>query len=103
MQIPDIAILTTAMGALVILTNAITELFKAIFPKLPAHITATVIALVLTICAIFAYITINAIAIEWYMIVGSVVAGFFVSYTAQFGYDKFHEIVKLLSGGGGKE
>lgn len=98
MKIPDIAILIMAMGVLVILTNAFTELFKGMFPKLPAHITATVIGLVLTVCAIFAYISINAIAIEWYIIVGAVVAGFFVSYTAQFGYDKFHEIVKLLGG-----
>ena len=99
MKIPDIAILITAMGVLVILTNALTELFKGMFPKLPAHITATVIGLILTVCTVFAYLTINSITFEWYIAVGAVVAGFFVSYTAQFGYDKFHEIVKLIGGG----
>ena len=99
MKLPDMAIIITAMGVLVILTNALTELFKGMFPKLPASITATIIGLLLTICAVFTYLAINNIAFEWYIAVGAVIGGFFVSYTAQYGYDKFHEIVKLLGGG----
>ena len=30
----------------------------------------------------------------WYMIAGAVVAGFFVSYAAQFGFDKLKELIK---------
>lgn len=98
MNIPDIAILSTAMGVLVILTNALTELFKGIFPKCPAQITATVIALLLTVFAVTAYISITGTPAEWYILVGAVIAGFFVSYTAQHGYDKLKEILKLLGG-----
>ena len=97
-MIPDVAIITTAMGVLVILTNSLTELFKSIFPKTPAQILATVIALILTVCSVCAYLTITGTAAEWYIIVGAVVAGFFVSYTAQFGYDKLQEILKLIGG-----
>lgn len=99
MNFPDIALLTTAIGVLVILTNALTELFKKMFPKLPASITATIIGLILTICAVCAYLAINDIPLEWYIVIGAIVGGFFVSYTAQFGYDKLNEIIKLLTGG----
>lgn len=99
MNIPDIAILTAALGVLVILTNAITEVVKNIIPKLPAQITATIIALVLTVGTVCAYLSITGTAYQWYIIAGAIVAGFFVSYTAQFGYDKLQEIIKLLGGG----
>ena len=99
MKMPDIAIIMTAMGVLVILTNALTELFKSIFPKLPASLTATIIGLILTVCAICAYISINKIPLEWYIIIGAIISGLFVAYTAMFGYDKFNEIIKLLNGG----
>ena len=99
MKLPDIAILTTALGVLVILRNALTELFKTMFPKLPAQITATIIALVLTVGTVCAYLSIFQQPFAWYIIAGAVVAGFFVSYTAQFGYDKLKEILKLIGGG----
>ena len=98
MSITDISIITTAAGVLVILTNALTELFKGIFPRCPAQITATVIALLLTVFAVTAYISITGIPAEWYIIVGAVIAGFFVSYTAQHGYDKLQEIIDLIGG-----
>ena len=99
MKIVDIGILTTAIGVLVIVTNAITQLFKAMFKNLSPQIAATVIALVLTVCTVFTYISIENIPFEWYYAVGAVVMGLFVSYTAQFGYDKLNEIIRLLTGG----
>ena len=101
-MIPNTAIITIAVGVLVILTNALTEVIKGIIPKVPAQITATVIALVLTVGTVCAYLSITETAYQWYIIAGAVVAGFFVSYTAQFGYDKLQEIIKLIGGGGKK-
>lgn len=98
MNIVDLGTLTIGFGVLVILTTALTELFKSMFAKLPVQITATIIALILTVTAVMAYISIMDIPVEWYIIVGAIVAGFFVSYTAQFGYDKAKEIMKLLGG-----
>lgn len=95
----DITIIITAFGVLVILTTALTQLFKAMFPKLLPQITATVIALILTVCAVMAYISISGITPEWYYIAGSIVGGLFVSYSAQFGFDKAKEIIKLIGGG----
>lgn len=99
MKVIDISIFITAVGVLVILTNALTELFKKMFTKLPASITATIIGLILTVCAACAYMSINDIPLEWYYVIGAIVGGFFVSYTAQFGYDKLNQIIKLLTGG----
>lgn len=101
-MIPNTAIITIAVGVLVILTNALTEVIKGIIPKVPAQITATVIALVLTVGTVCAYLSITGTAYQWYIIAGAVVAGFFVSYTAQFGYDKLQEIIKLIGGDGKK-
>lgn len=94
----DTSIIITAFGVLVVLTTALTQLFKAMFPKLLPQITATVIGLILTVCAVFAYLTISGIAPEWYYIAGAIVGGLFVSYTAQFGFDKAKEILKLIGG-----
>ena len=98
MKIPDMGVLMTVVGVLVIVTNMLTELFKSIIPKAPPQIIATTIALILTVCTVLAYISIAGITAEWYIIAGSVVVGFVVSYTAQFGYDKLQEIVKLIGG-----
>ena len=98
MEILNIGLFATAVGVLVILTNAFTELLKGIFPKIPPQILATVIALLLTIFAATAYLSITGAPVHWYVIVGSLVAGLFVSYTAQFGHDKLDEIIKILGG-----
>ena len=95
----DIALITTALGVLVILTNALTELIKKMFPNTLPQIVATVVALVLTVCAVMTYVTITGIAVTWYIVVGSIIGGLFVSYTAQFGFDKAKEILKLIGGG----
>ena len=98
-MIPNTAIITISVGVLVILTNALTEVIKGIFAKIPAQITATIIALVLTVGTVCAYLSIPGPAYQWYSIAGAVVAGFFVSYTAQFGYDKLQEIIQLIGDG----
>lgn len=94
MQTYDMAFLMAIIGALVLTTNVITEVLKNVFKKIPAQITATVIALVLTAVAGLAYASIRGIAVEWYMVAGDIVLGFFVSYGAQFGFDKLKEIIE---------
>lgn len=89
----NIGMLMTVIGALVLCTNVITEVIKKSFSNFPAQITATIIAMVLTLCAFFGYAAIAEIVVEWYMVVGAIVGGFFVSYGAQFGFDKLQEII----------
>lgn len=98
----DISAILAAIGVLTLCTNVVTEVFKRAFGGFPAQITAVVVAMVLTVCAFFAYTSICGIVVEWYMVVGAVVTGFFVSYAAQFGFDKLKEIISEYNKGGEK-
>lgn len=90
----DLTILLTIVGVLTLATNVVTEVLKRSFSSFPAQITATIVAMALTIGAFFAWANFAEIAVEWYMVAGAVVAGFFVSYAAQFGFDKLKELIK---------
>lgn len=90
----DLSTITIVIGLLTLGTNVITEVLKKTIRKIPAQITALVVAMVLTVGAFFAYAAIASITVEWYMIAGAVVTGFFVSYAAQFGFDKLKELIE---------
>lgn len=83
------SILLAVMAALVFATNIIVEVIKGLFPKIPTNIVAVVIALVVTIVAMFILCSVMDITIMWYYAVGAVVLGIFVGYAAMFGFDKF--------------
>lgn len=94
----DLSLLLVIIGSLTLCTNVITEVLKRSFENFPAQITALIVAMVLTVSAFFAYAAISGIAVTWYMIVAAVVAGFFVSYAAQFGFDKLKELINKYKG-----
>lgn len=87
------------IGLLTLGTNVITEVLKKTIRKIPAQITALVVAMLLTVGAFFAYATIAVITVKWYMVAGAVVTGFFVSYAAQFGFDKLKELIEKYTKG----
>lgn len=94
----NLSALLSIIGALVVLTNIITQVLKkALWDKLPTNILAVIISMVLTLAAFFAYCQINTIAVTWYMIVAAVIAGFLVSYAAMFGFDKLKETLTQLN------
>lgn len=82
------------IGILTLATNVVTEVLKRTIRKIPAQITALVVAMVLTVGSFFAYAAIAGITVMWYMVAGAVVTGFFVSYAAQFGFDKLQELIE---------
>lgn len=84
--------------ALVLCTNIITEVIKKLFKHLPAEITAFIVSMILTMSEFFANVKANETEIEWCMIIEAVAAGFFVSYGAQFGFDKLKEIINKFKG-----
>ncbi len=98
MEFIDVSILTAIIGLLTLGTNVITEVLKKTIPKIPAQITALIVAMALTLCAFFGYMAVAEITVEWYMVAGAVVAGFFVSYAAQFGFDKLKELITKYTG-----
>ncbi|MCM1419658.1 MAG: hypothetical protein NC202_12870 [Roseburia sp.] len=90
----DPSVFIFAVGLLTLGTNVVTEVLKKTIVKIPAQITALVVAMILTVGAFFAYAAIAGIAVTWYMVAGAVVMGFFVSYAAQFGFDKLKELIE---------
>ena len=90
----ELAVIITAVGVLVALTNIIVEVAKkATWDKLPTNILALIVAVALTLQAGFAYCQIETITITWYIVVAFVVVGFMVAYAAMFGFDKLKEIM----------
>lgn len=98
-MLEELTILVAIIGGLTLCTNVITEVIKKAISDFPAQITATIVAMLLTVTAFFAYTSINEIEVMWYMVVGAIVVGFFVSYAAQFGFDKLKEIINKYIGG----
>ena len=90
----EISLFITIIGALTLCTTVVTEVLKTSMKGFPAEITAFVVAMLLTVVAFFAYVCVSGIAVEWYMVAGAIMAGFFVSYGAQFGFDKLKELVQ---------
>lgn len=85
------------VGVLVILTNIIVEVLKKlIWDKLPTNILAVIVALVLTLVAFFATISITGTPFVWYYLAAAIVVAFMVAYAAMFGFDKLKEAIEKI-------
>ena len=88
----QLPVLLVIIGALMLLTNIITEVLKkSLWDKLPTNILALIVSLVLTIAAFFALMAYLAMPVHWYHFVAAVVVAFLVAYAAMFGFDKLKE------------
>lgn len=97
----DLSVIIAIVGALVALTNIITEVIKKVtWDKLPTNILALIVSEALTIAAGIAYFQANEITVAWYGYVALVILGVLVAYAAMFGFDKLKEI---LNWGGSKD
>jgi len=91
----SVSSLITILGVLIMVVNVITEVLKKVtWDKLPTNIVSTIVSIALTVIAFIVYANINKIDIVWYMIVGSIIAGFFVAYGAMFGFDKLKQVIE---------
>lgn len=83
-----------AVGILAFVISVITEVTKNIgfLAKIPTSLQVIVLSLILTPLAVVAYASYANIALTWYIIVGSVIAGFFVAFICMYGWDKLSEI-----------
>lgn len=91
------AILVIVFGLMVV-TNIITEVIKKLtWDKVPTNILVVLIAEFLTLASGAAYAEINGITIVWYYVVGAIIAGIFVAYSAMFGFDKLRQAVTQIA------
>lgn len=85
------SVLLAIMAVLVFVTNIIVEVVKVFVPKLPTNYLAIIVAVVITVLALYIVAAAFEITVMWYYAVGAVVLGIFVAYGAMFGFDKFKE------------
>lgn len=90
------SVLLAIMAALVFVTNIIVEVIKTAFAKLPTNCLTIIVAIVVTILALFIAAAVLKITVMWYYIVGAVILGIFVAYAAMFGFDKFKEALERM-------
>lgn len=84
------------LATLVFVTNIIVEVIKTAFSKIPTSYLTIVVAIVVTVLALFIAAAIMDMTIMWYYAVGAVVLGIFVAYAAMFGFDKFKDAWEKL-------
>ena len=88
-QLISLAIL--AIGILAFTVSIITQVIKevGVFAKIPTNIIVVVLAIVLTVGAFVATMQYLHITILWYMVVASIILGFFVAFIAMKGWKEF--------------
>lgn len=92
MEIVDVSILLSIIGAITIVTNILVQVLKKVtWDKLPTNFVVLIVSEVLTLSCGVAYGQIKEISITWYMVAAAVVIGFMVAYAAMFGFDKLKE------------
>lgn len=84
------------IACLVFGVNIIVEVIKKLFPNIPTTFLATVLSVVLTMVAFFAWASFAGFTVVWYYIVAVFILGLFVAYAAMFGFDKFKEAFERL-------
>ena len=85
------SIVMMAVAVLVFVTNIIVEVLKVFLPKLPTNYLAVIVAIAITVLALYILAAVLQITVMWYYAVGAVVLGIFVAYASMFGFDKFKE------------
>ena len=85
-----------AMACLVFGVNIMVEVVKKLFPKVPTTFVATILSVVVTMVAFFAWAAVIELTVLWYYVVAAFVLGLFVAYAAMFGFDKFKEAFEKL-------
>lgn len=96
MEFSDLSTMIVAIGALTMVVNIITEVIKKMLSKkmqneYPLNIIVVVVSVLLTLFSFVAYQLYNGHEITWYTVVASMISGFFVAYSAMFGYDKLKD------------
>lgn len=94
LTVENLSQLMVAIGALAFVVSVITQVIKGIgiFKKIPTDIVVTVLSMVLTVVAFFAYAQYASLVVAWYLIVAAIICGFFVAFITMFGWSKLKDL-----------
>lgn len=92
--IDDFTIFLTVISLLAFIVSVITQVTKEIYllANIPTSLQVIILSITLTPALYIAYSQYTYMQIHWYMIMASIIAGFFVAFVAMFGWDKLSEI-----------
>lgn len=93
-MIENLSQLMITIGALAFVVSVITEVIKGIgvLKKIPTDIVVTVLSMVLTVAAFFAYAQYASLVVAWYLVVAALICGFFVAFITMYGWSKLNEL-----------
>lgn len=96
--INNVTVIMSIIGTLAFVVSVITQVSKEIgfFAKIPTSLQVIILSITLTPISYIAYAQYSYIQIHWYMIVASIIAGFFVAFVAIFGWEKVSEIYSRM-------
>ena len=87
----------TVVGILTVIVNIIVEVLKKVtYDKVPTNLIAMAVSIALAILVLFAGCAIANITVLWYYVAAAVIVGFFVSYAAMVGFDKFKQLFEQV-------
>lgn len=99
MELFNLSSLLVIIGALMALTNIVTEVLKKVlWDKIPTNILVVVIAEAITLASGAAYAQMSGILVLWYYVVAAVIVGLLVAYAAMFGFDKLKQALEQRGG-----
>lgn len=96
--INEVTMLSTVISLLAFVVSVITQVTKELYflSKIPTSLQVIVLSVILTPASYIAYAQYIYMQIHWYMIVASIIAGFFVAFISMFGWDKLSEIYNRI-------
>lgn len=88
-----IMLLVPIVFGLMLLVNIFTEVIKKVtWDKIPTNLLVFILSVVVTIVAMFIYLSITGTVFIWWMICIAIAVAFFVAYSAMFGFDKWKQM-----------
>lgn len=90
----DVTILIPIVFGLMLLVNIFTEVLKNTFKGIvPLNLLVLILSVIMTVSAMFIYLSVRDITFVWWMACIAVVIAFMVAYSAMFGFDKFKQML----------
>lgn len=88
--VTSVAQLATVVAVLAFITSIVTQVTKELplLKAIPTNLQVIVTAMILSVLAVITYCQLKGIAMTWYIVVGSVLGGFFVAFVALFGWEE---------------
>ena len=93
------ASLVAIIGVLAFVVSIITQVIKEmpVLANIPTSLLVLSLSVTITPAAYIAYAQYRYMQLHWYMIVASIVAGFFVAFVAMFGWEKVSDIYNRMT------